>query len=730
MNTFRDHATELLELELIPTPLSDKGAFLPKWTTLDKEEILKIENWRNVTGLGLLTGERTGVICLDVDILEDDPNLEKRQIRKELEKILPPIYSGVIGNPKKIPARFFKYNGERSRKFNAINIELLSTGNQKAIPPSIHPSGKKYEWIGEPLTDIDIDDLPDLPDFVINFIEEKNEEEKFKQNKIPLENKLSPGKNRSNHGSHDHLSKYALSLFYRGYNFDDITDHVLEEDLRINKSADVVYFLCPSRRWYQYENPRINAIKFTAEIFQRNIDKRYSKSDFFKESLANGFTWRNPGDANARPRRQYIDLYNFMKIKLDTWYVPEIKSFYVWDGKKYKIKSDDFIRKYAQDHFKNPSCIAISEKNTFLDYAKNAQQCSNNDFIMSDRRAINLENGVYDITQKKLVPHHKKYRFPYVIPHNYIEAEGDCEVWDTLLDRITLGRKHFQIAIEEFIGYALSGCSYNVFNKILILDGGGSNGKSTLIRIIQELIGEENTSSVGLTAISNERFAGFNLVNKLVNFCSEEPKEAFANTGPIKKLTGGDPIMVEEKHKGAFQYANIAKLIISYNKMPFFPDGSSGMKRRIILIPCEQNFDKHPKLKLVRPEEAILKKEANALLTRCIRRFEEVIAKGSFMSVDEGSERLTKMITDSDPVLGFIEDELKIIGGKDNYATLSDLFNRFKESQGGSTQWSKRGFLNRLWEELSKDASVTRGQKKLQMTTSKVIFGIQFQSNV
>jgi len=727
MKTIYEHATDLVEHGLTVVPLSAKGTYIKGWTTATADELLKIDNWRSATGVGLVLGEASGVICLDIDIT-DDASPELLQIRKELDEMLPPLYSGVKGSKKKPTARFFKYNNERSRRFQTISIEILSTGTQKAIPPSLHTSSAQYyEWDGFPLDEVDADDLPDLPDYVLNFIEDKHEEMKFKLKSEPMSKQLTPVKGRCHSGSHNMISKYALSLIYRGYMFDDVVDMALEHDQRLNENAESIYFLCKSRRWRQYDNPRINAMKFVGEMFGRNIDVKFENVDFFKDSLANGFTWHDPQNTNARPVRCYIDLYNYMKLKLDTWYVPEIRSFYVWDGRKYQMKPDDFVRKYAQDHFKNPSCISINEKNTFLDYAKNAQQCSNDKFLLHDRNAINLENGVYDMTQKRLVGHHTKFKFPYLVPYNYVPID-DCPVWDHLLDVITLGRNYMKIAIEEFIGYIASGCSYNVFNKLLILDGDGSNGKSTLIRIIQELIGSENTSSVGLTDISTQRFAGFSLVNKLVNFCSEEPKDAFSNTGAIKKITGGDSFMVEEKHKGAFQYSNIAKLIISYNKMPFFPDGSSGMRRRIILIPCEQNFEKNPQLKLINPEKQILTKEADALLSRCIRRFEDVCARGSFTPVDEGVTRLNQMITDSDPILGFIADELLITKEESDFLSIGELYNSFCDAQGKHTKWTKRSFIRRLREELKLPDSFNDATSRISGTKVKGLRGVAFSS--
>ena len=680
-----DIASELSDYGLCTTPVVDKRPILKDWVDIEIEETLA-QDWSKANGLGLILGSKSGVVCLDIDISASNEKL--KEVRDQIVDALPPIYCGISGNPTRIPARLYRFNGERSEKFKYIDCEILADGNQKLIPPSIHPLTKgEYVWVGQPLTDPD--DLPELPEFIIELLRAKNEEFRYSKRTGGIE--LTKGAGRSNHGSHNLLSSYAVMLFHNGYTFEDIVDKCLEKDMEINQNADAMYFSCPSRKEFSSTDNRLNAIKFVGEVFGRNAHLRYDKNEFFKEQLANGFSYRE----GKKSHRDYLALYNYMKITKDVWYVPESRSFHLWDGCKYESRSEDFVKAFAQKYFRNPVCTAVNEKNAFLDFAKNERQSPASDFVLSDKELINFKNGTYCLKKRDLRPHKKSDKIPYVINYNLTEPT-EAPVWSALLDLITCGQDHMKTAIEEFIGYALSGCSYDRFNHILILDGGGSNGKSTLIRVIEHVLGKENVSAVGLESISKERFAGFSLVNKLANFCSEEPKESFAQTGPIKQLTGGDPVMVEEKHKGAFRYDNIAKLVISYNQMPYFPDDSSGMKRRIIIIPCLQDFEKYPERKIKDPAKKIIQSELGAVARRCIHAFEGVMDRGSFTKVSEGDSRLNKMIVDSNPVMGFIEDEINITCLEDDWLTNSQLWDKFKESQGGFTKITKRNFLTRL----------------------------------
>ena len=698
----RKYAELLIDKDYSVTPTHDKNPGFKDWQITCGEKILESRYdylWNKANGLGVLTGEPSGIICLDIDILEGDERL--LEVREELLAMLPPAYCGVVGNNKKPAARFYKYNGETNEKFISIDVELLSTGNQKVIPPSIHPlTNEKYKWVNNSLESVDLDEMPALPDGILNYLRNRNEEFRLDSKGAGMADvALTSEKGRSKHGSHNYISKKALRFFHQGYKFEDIVDALLDIDKSLNCNEDALYFLCPSRKDFRSKNSRVNAVKFVSELVCRNIYRRYEENDFFKEEIANGFTISietKPGSGTYKNIRQHISLYNFLKIKHDPWYCPEIKSFQLWDGKKYNTESEDYLRWFAQKHFKNPVCVSIGDKSTFLDYAKNEQQSKVKDFNLRDTGLVNFKNGVYNFKTKSLVKHNKKYKMPYVIDVNYTD-QSEAPIWDTLLEIITVGKPHMQTAIEEFIGYAISGCSYNRFNKLLILDGAGSNGKSTLIRIIQMLIGEDNTASTGLEAISKERFAGHNLVNKLINFCSEEPREAFSNTGILKKLTGGDSIMVEEKHKGAFQYNNLAKFIISYNKMPFFPDDSLGMRRRIMLIPCTQNFEKNPSLKIKNVEARIAKAELPAILARCVAAFNGVLSRGHFTEVVEGDARVEKMIVESNSILEFIEEcvttECKT---KKDFLSTSWLWQEFLEFTGKKTKYTKNRFSKEL----------------------------------
>lgn len=767
MYDYRKIAQTYIEKFNLPvTPVKGKVPMIKDWPEVVGSSVLADsfeDTWIHATGVGLLCGKPSGIICLDVDILESDTSL--LSFREELIRMLPPMFLGKVGNKGKLPSRFFSFNGEEARKWVHIKVELLSTGNQTVMPYSIHPEHGMYEWADKSIKDIDIDELPKIPPKLLEFLDAENEKVKAlkRASRVKAKNDKANGivkeensytepvdtKGRCAHNSHTLISNWALAQYRKKrISLEELASAVINYDKVINAKSDYFYFNCPSRKeWRGHrEDIRANAIIFCQEIFDRNpdewgkdyqaalnnvdnsvddVDNRHPVDVEYAEELASGFTHTEISD-NGRERvvRHYFELKNYLIKRRFVKYLPEARVFAWWNGRHFEYLMDEHLKKFAQDHFDNPKIINPGERQRFLELIKSTELCHIDDFVMSDKGIINLRNGIYLIGEKRLIPHDPSYRMMNFIDVDYDE-NALCPTWDELLTRVCMSRPSYIKAIEEFIGYALSGCSYDRFNKILILDGEGSNGKSTILSVIKELLGLSNITATTLKDVSTKQFAAFNLVNKMINFCSEESKDAFSDTGMLKRLTGNDPIMAEAKHRGAFPYVNMAKFIITYNKMPFFPDDSTGMKRRIILIPCEQNFDLYPELKIRDPVKTIVGNELPGVLIKCIRAYEAVLSRGHFTRVADGEARVEEMIEESSPIAGFIDEELSFGEPHKFYETNEALWTKFKEFTGNNTSLKKNTFLKKLRLQLDKRGNFTYSVKRVGEKIYRVIEGVK-----
>jgi P4 family phage/plasmid primase-like protien len=162
------------------------------------------------------------------------------------------------------------------------------------------------------------------------------------------------------------------------------------------------------------------------------------------------------------------------------------------------------------------------------------------------------------------------------------------------------------ITALEIIGYCLYKSAE--YEKATMLVGSGSNGKSVFLKLIEALVGSENTSHIALQDLDKDRFASAGLYCKMVNTFADLKKVKLMSTGHFKMLVSGDRIRGQNKFKDPFDFNNYAKLIFSANEIPESEDQTYAYYRRWLILEFEKVFDeadKDTKLinKLSAPEE-------------------------------------------------------------------------------------------------------------------------------
>jgi len=252
-NVFSNNALKYYERGLIVTPLKQKSKvpIMASWQdpSMYKNYDAVIERYASCN-MGLLLGEASGVIAIDID-------------KDSAMDLVPP--SPVRKKGFKGETRFFKYSGEKNFKNHGLGIELLSTGNQTVLPPSSHPQGPIYAWMTpDTLLDINVCDLPELPKDFCNFGIGSKEDAVITK---------SEG-NRCNHGSHTKLSSMLVAAILNEDTPDMVVTSLIQYDTKINES--VSYFECPTRGWKNADKT-INAYDFVIDGFKRHLKNKKIK---------------------------------------------------------------------------------------------------------------------------------------------------------------------------------------------------------------------------------------------------------------------------------------------------------------------------------------------------------------------------------------------------------------------------------------------------------------------
>jgi P4 family phage/plasmid primase-like protien len=143
--------------------------------------------------------------------------------------------------------------------------------------------------------------------------------------------------------------------------------------------------------------------------------------------------------------------------------------------------------------------------------------------------------------------------------------------------------------LEKMAAY----CFYRKYpiQKAFMLLGAGSNGKSTLLNLITQMLGKENVSNVELQSFETNRFATADLYNKNANIFADISSNALKNNSTFKSMCGDvDTLRSERKFQNSFGFNNHAKLIFSANQLPETHEESDAFFRRWVIIEFNRQF--------------------------------------------------------------------------------------------------------------------------------------------
>lgn len=165
---------ESVGFSIIPLKEKDKIPLLPSWLAfqIDRATREEIGQWWRTwpkANIGIVTGAVSGIVVIDADSPEAAANL--KPILGELTHV--PIVATGKGFHL-----YFKHPGNTMNNKAAIlpKVDFRGDGGYVVAPPSIHSSGKEYEW-KKPLNDL----MPILPDGFIQLFSNplKNYNERF-----------------------------------------------------------------------------------------------------------------------------------------------------------------------------------------------------------------------------------------------------------------------------------------------------------------------------------------------------------------------------------------------------------------------------------------------------------------------------------------------------------------------------------------------------------------------
>lgn len=287
-----------------------------------------------------------------------------------------------------------------------------------------------------------------------------------------------------------------------------------------------------------------------------------------------------------------------------------------WTGKVWLESSDvavtEAVRQWALDQFNRVldeqrrdasrdmrgqidgwrSVLSASKLGNLVRLARGVLECQASDFD-SDPDLLNCPNGVVDLRTGVLTPHDPDALMTKIAGADFVKDARHPD-WDKALTALPEDvRDWYQLRV----GQGLTG-HMTPDDLILILQGGGSNGKSTIYDPLALAYGKYHvqvSDRVILGAASdNHPTEIMDLMGARFAVLEETPEARRLDTNRAKKLAGTREITGRRIRQDPVTFEATHSLFINSNYKPVVDETDHGTWRRLALLVWPYTYRRHP----------------------------------------------------------------------------------------------------------------------------------------
>lgn len=353
--------------------------------------------------------------------------------------------------------------------------------------------------------------------------------------------------------------------------------------------------------------------------------------------------------------------------------------------------------------------LAASKLGNLLKLSRGILESSATDFDY-DPDALNCQNGILDLKTGVLTPHDPDRLMTKITGCDYVPGATHSD-WDTALEAVPEDVREW---VQIRMGQAITGHT-PPDDVILICQGGGSNGKSTVVDSIAKAAGKRggyHTSIADRALLGN---ASDNHPTEMMDFLGarlavleETPEAKRLDVNRAKKLAGTEQITARKMRQDSVTFGATHSLLINTNHKPLVEESDHGTWRRLAMLcfpftfrkpgeactgPNDKPGDPNLRQRLRTDERA-----AEAVLAWLAQGARKWYAADRIMPamparVDRDTLNWRK---ESDLVLSFIGDVLEFDWNSHIYAPeLRETFNKYLADKG-HREWTERTFTARF----------------------------------
>jgi P4 family phage/plasmid primase-like protien len=280
------------------------------------------------------------------------------------------------------------------------------------------------------------------------------------------------------------------------------------------------------------------------------------------------------------------------------------------------VKESDNVIKFINSNSNNDNIALINDRlNNNLKLFKNSlKTASFKSSVIKECETVfaknkfhhKLDNNKYLIALKNGVYNLETHVFRKGVPDDYISLKANvsydpnCKYneLDDFLNKI-LPVPELKKFVLKLLAVSLSGI---FLQRIFICIGVGSNGKTTLLDLMEQILGSDFYANVHHTLItkgkSNSSGPSPELAKtkgKRLIFMEEPDTRDRLNVGQLKWLTGGGHITARFLQENEIEFSPFYKIFFLVNNEPHIDSTDYGTWRRILCIPFISQFKDNPK---------------------------------------------------------------------------------------------------------------------------------------
>lgn len=592
------------------------------------------ESWPDA-GVGVATGEGSGIVVVDVDPRAG--GAESWQ-RVEEEALVPDTLRQVTSGGFHL---VYRYDGRIPEKLRPLpGIEVLTNGQQVVVPPTTCGYGQARVWVPNATAE-----MGELGDYLLR-----------------LHRDGAGGEARVRVGG----GRDDGRIFPDGERNDELTRRVGRWRNQHSDDERVIMLLA-----MQFADERCDP-KMPAEEVVQTVRSVMRMSRDSLEVDPRALAW-----ATAEPDRpvgegggldpedavgpdppegarfllnEYGDAGRLLAMRGEDLLHVSGLGWLCWDGRKWhrsEQAAQEMAARYVLAHVMDREVPAAGEDRARQQLerwgvaSQNARRVSatlklaaprvhrdSADDMDADPMILPVENGTVDLRTGELRPHRRSDLATMTAPVRY-DPDARAPAWEDMLRKATHDEADLWFLVRA-IGYTLTGLTDA--KCFFMLYGPANNGKSTLLEALARMLGpyaaladdEVFVESAG----SDHKTVLARLGGRRMVVLSELAEGARLKESTAKKVTGDGTLVARFMRQDSFEFTPRMKLWVGTNHQPTVYDVGEAMRSRPRVMEFPHNFKSDPGHRPLKEIKEALDAERSGMLNLALRGLQGYLEEG------------------------------------------------------------------------------------------------------